>query len=299
MAAESFVDEFRNIGLFLNGEPGDDEAIAFTTAFARLNGAKSIACLHIRPVEGGGAIQWNAEEVLQRISALSGQGPSSPEIRISETADVADILQCARERSLDLVVVGRRLPHDQLAVGTTFVRLARKSPCSVLIVPDQSQPRFGRLLVPSDGSEHAHMALRQALLMARASGEPNPQVTVHNVFTVGYGYRYTGLSLSDAIKEREQVMLRQIKSSVADLDVSGVKVDLVCTSSESPVQAVYDMAASRGAEMIVAGSRGRTQSAAILLGSFVERLLVHCPMPLMIVKRKGETLRFLAALLNG
>jgi len=51
------------------------------------------------------------------------------------------------------------------------------------------------------------------------------------------------------------------------------------------------------ADMILLGSRGRTKSAAILLGSVAEKLvMVNNVLPMLIFKKKGETVGFFEAL---
>jgi hypothetical protein len=51
------------------------------------------------------------------------------------------------------------------------------------------------------------------------------------------------------------------------------------------------------ADMILLGSRGRTKSAAILLGSVAEKLVMaNNVLPMLIFKKKGETVGFFEAL---
>jgi nucleotide-binding universal stress UspA family protein len=83
------------------------------------------------------------------------------------------------------------------------------------------------------------------------------------------------------------------------LDTSGVEFQAVCTCSEQTPEAVHDLAAVRKMDMIVVGSRGLSRSAAAILGSTAERVLTVSPLPVLIVKRKGETVHLLDALLAG
>jgi hypothetical protein len=60
---------------------------------------------------------------------------------------------------------------------------------------------------------------------------------------------------------------------------------------------LLEEAIKMGADMILLGSRGRTQSAAILLGSVAEKLvMVNNVLPMLIFKKKGETVGFFEAL---
>ena len=52
------------------------------------------------------------------------------------------------------------------------------------------------------------------------------------------------------------------------------------------------------ADLLVLGSRGRTNSAAVLLGSVTEKMIRTTDVPIVAVKKKGANLSFLDALLQ-
>ena len=54
-----------------------------------------------------------------------------------------------------------------------------------------------------------------------------------------------------------------------------------------------------GVSAIVIGSKGRTQAAAIILGSITEKLIrLDSTLPLVVVKQRKHNLNFLEALMN-
>ncbi len=293
--------EFQKLGVFLNEEPGDDEALAFTAKLAANAKSESILCVHVRGVEDHtGAPAPELEKIRDLIrEKLPAAVADRTTVEVHEGTGIAEILRSARDLSLDLIVVGRRQPHDQMAVGSAFARLARKAPCSVLVVPNQSYPHFGRILVPVDCSEHSMIALQTAIDIARSSGESNPQVIVQTIFQVGYGYQYAGLTFSQAVQRQEEVARKKIDDFMTRVNPNGVKLEVVYTCSSHPSTAVYDLTASKNLDLIVIGSRGMSSATAVLLGSFAEQLIVYSPAPVLVVKRKGETLRFLDALLRS
>lgn len=295
------MNEFQKLGIFLNEEPGDDEALAFAGKLAEIAKSESILCVHVRGVEDSvGAPAPNLDAVRKRIrEQLTASVADRATVEVHEGTGIAEILRSARDQSLDLIVVGRRQPHDQMAVGSAFARLARKAPCSVFVVPDESYPHFGRLLVPVDCSEHSMLALRTAIEIARTSGESNPQVVVQTIFQVGYGYQYTGLTFSQAVQRQEEVARKKIDAFMAGIDSQGVQLEVIYTCSSHPSTAVYDLLASKNLDLIVVGSRGMSSATAVLIGSFAEQLIIYSPAPVLVVKRKGETLRFLDALLRS
>jgi nucleotide-binding universal stress UspA family protein len=211
---------------------------------------------------------------------------------------LGEVLAIAKDEDFDLVVVGRRLPHSQLAIGSGFMKLARKAPCNVLVVPEQSLPHFARILVPVDFGRHARMALETAIALAQAAVSGKPQVVCQHVYAVGYGHRSTGLSPEEAAQAMEAKAQEAYRALIEDLDTMGVPLEPVMTLSDKTAEVINDLAIARKMDLVLIGSRGRVRSAATLMGATVERILVFSALPVMVVKEKGETSRFLDVLLG-
>lgn len=292
------MERLRKLGIYLNDEPGDNEALAFAGLLARLTKPESIHCIHVRGIEesAGGPAPDPGAIRRRLLEALPADVAGGAEIHVSAATGLPEILRTARDRDLDLLVVGRRLPNDQLGVGTAFYRLARKTPCDVLVAPVGARAHLSRLLVLVDGSAHSRMALETALQLARAGGG-KPQVLVQSVYGVTYGYHYEGTSLEEARRHREALQREKIEAFLADVDTTGVEFEVVYTCSLNISATAYDLASARHMDAIVIGSRGATLPAIALLGGTTERVLLNAPIPVLLVKRKGETFRFLDAVL--
>jgi nucleotide-binding universal stress UspA family protein len=291
---------FPKIGVFYDGAPGSDEALQFAAALGRAFAPESILCVH---VAGRGGVQYEPNPELPDFTKLVEQrfGPelmTRTRVAVHEGEGVAEILRSARDESLDLIVVGRRLPSDEMSVGSTFTRLARKSPCSVLVAPVYARPHLSRILVPVDGSEHSKSAVETAVAMARRIGAPQAQLVLQQVYTLGYGYQYTGDDFHEAGRKLETVTREKLRKLAAETVPSDMKADTVCICSEQPARAITDLSVAMKMDLIVVGSRGLSSTAAALLGSNTERILMASPIPVLIVKRKGETAKLLAALLG-
>lgn len=300
------MERYRQIGVFLTGSPADDEALGFAGRIAELARSEKLLCVY---VHGGGPESEPPVEVqfdeLRRevISALPEAVARNAEIDVHEGGGLTDILRITRDRELDLIAQGRRLPAHQAAVGSAFTRLTRKAPCSVLIVPNYCRPHVSRLHVAVDFSEHSRLAVETAIDIARASagtGEGDEaQILVHTVYTVGYGYHMVGMDFTEAMAKQCEVTRQKLAEFLADIDTAGVPLEAICTCSEDPAAGVHALAAARKMDMIVAGSRGLSRAAAVILGGTAERILLHAPQPVLIVKRKGETTTLLNALLGA
>jgi hypothetical protein len=65
-----------------------------------------------------------------------------------------------------------------------------------------------------------------------------------------------------------------------------------------PSHVILRTAAARRSDLIVLASRGRSRSAAILLGSVAEDTLVESEVPVLVVKHFGARMGVLQALLD-
>lgn len=292
------MEQFKRIGVFLNQEPGDDEAISFAGRIGRAADSETMMFILVRGLENSPiGPEPTVEDLRARITKILPDAQYH-RIELSSATGLHEILRCARDLNLDLIVVGRRLPSDQLAIGSVFYRLARKAPCSVLLAPEHARTHLSRLLVMVDFSKHSKCALETALTIARSCGEPSPQVVALTTYRVGYGYRYGDTSFHDAANTMKENASQKLAAFLADLDTSGVQFESVVASAESGAASVaMNLASARNMDAIVVGSRGMSRPAAALLGSTAERVVAHAPLPVLIVKRKGETTRLLEAFL--
>jgi nucleotide-binding universal stress UspA family protein len=296
--------QYRRIGVFLTGSPADDVALAFAGRFAAVAKSELVVCAYVHGdgPESAPVQSINIDDLRQQvISALPDDIAAHAQVEVHEGRGLPEILRSARDLELDLVVQGRRLPAHQAAVGSACTKLARKSPCSVLIVPNYCRPHASRILVPVDLSEHSKLALTAGLEIARAGvGEgEQPQVLVQSVYCAAYGYHMLGMDRDQAIAKQAEVTQQGLDEFLANVDTSGVQFETICTCSEDTAAAVHELAAVRKMDMIVVGSRGLSPAAAAILGGNAERILLHAPQPVLIVKRKGETVGLLNALLGA
>ncbi len=289
---------FKRLGVFLHDSPADRAALAYAGVIATLAQSESVFCTHVRESADESEPQPDIETLQNQVrQQLPGPVARITHVDVQNDTGVASILRTARDDELDLIIVGRRLPSEQIGIGSAFARLARKSPCSVLVVPTGSHPHLERLLVAVDFSDNSKRALEQAVQIACGSGAERPQLIVHSNSTVGYGYAKLGLTLSSAISQREEVTQKKLEEFVANVDTCDCDVELIPTCSEQDENAILEVAVSRKMDLVVLGSRG--VSAMVLLGSTTEKALIHSVLPVLIVKEKGETVGILNALFGS
>jgi nucleotide-binding universal stress UspA family protein len=129
-----------------------------------------------------------------------------------------------------------------------------------------------RLVVGIDGSEPSERALEWAVDQAARTGA---HLELHAAFDPGCSF-----VAPDEIEKELQARIEQGTAAVHER-APGVVVSGV-THQQAPAAALID--ASRGAELLVVGSRGRGGFAGMLLGSVSLHCSLHAHCPVVIVR---------------
>ncbi len=203
------------------------------------------------------------------------------------SGDLLDQLveRCYSTRA-DLLIVGAR--KHKIAS-----RAAMLAPCSVLMVPEGTAVSFEKILIPVDSSDSSAEAVRYATsLAARAEGD----------------WRAVTIETPDEPwlewEEDEARLLEKMESFVA-------------TAAESPARGrclveplrraerfheevdvagtILEVARREKATLIALGTRGRTRSAAVLLGSVTEAVMRLSTLPVLVVKHAGSPMNVMQA----
>ena len=205
-----------------------------------------------------------------------------------------NLIEKSTNDNIDLVVVGRKNKHG--AKGLEHKKIVRKSPCGVLIIPENSKPIFKNIFLATDFSEYSKIALQEAISLAHSS---NGKIVCQHVYEVPTGYSKTGKTFTQfaaIMRENAEV---NFKKYIKDIDTKGVKIEPVFTLSNHREEAENIAAVSRErkSDLVIIGSKGRTNLSAILLGSITEALLDELySIPILVVKKKGDQFDFIDAI---
>jgi SulP family sulfate permease len=199
------------------------------------------------------------------------------------------LLEYTAEQEIDVLLLGHRKGHPTRYLLAR--RLAMKAPCSVWMVPEDSPVSIRRLLVPIDFSEHAADTMNVATALARLVGGAEC-LALHVYFNEA---RATYEEYDQVIRGKEQVAFEQF---MAPLNSQGVTVCPIFEEGANVAHVIGRVAAREQADLIVMATRGRSRSAAILLGSVTEETIIETRIPLLVVKHFGARLSVLQALLD-
>lgn len=287
---------FQNVMVGLAGHGADAELIRYVrdlVAVMRPRGLHFVHALSDGQAGGNAPLSFEAaKEMIRRdIHAHFGEGPSGLLIadHVVRGQRVDTLLEFAAGHGTDLIVVGHR--RSRSGRRSLARRLAMKAPCSVWSAPEGSTPRFDRVLAPIDFSAPAADALGVATSIAAAAGASEClalHVYFNEAVTVYDGY-------DAVIRGRETEAFERF---IAPIDRNGVRVRPIFEEAANVAHAIQRVAARDSINLVVMGTRGRSPSAAVLLGSETEHTIIESQIPVLAVKHFGARINILQALLD-
>ncbi len=113
------------------------------------------------------------------------------------------------------------------------------------------------------------------------------------------GYYKTGKSYEEFSEIMKKNKLKYFKQFIEKIDSRGLTINpIIYDYKNKLINALNKLIVSENIDLIVLGSKGRSSSAAVLMGSLTEQLLLSSNIPMIAVKEKGANMRFVDALMN-
>jgi nucleotide-binding universal stress UspA family protein len=215
---------------------------------------------------------------------------AAPGIDIDRSVVAGEALEVLEfeSRSAALAVVGSRglSGFAGLLLGSTAVHLAAHGRCPLMVVRGRPDPA-GAVLLAVDGSDAGRAAVEFAFAEAALRKAPLVALHVWNTWSErayeGPGDPLTAVVADiDHLREAEQSLLDE---TVASCQGAYPQVEVERRLVRSRIRpALID--ASREAQLVVAGARGRGGFTGLLLGSVSQALLHHAHCPVAVVRGK-------------
>jgi nucleotide-binding universal stress UspA family protein len=143
---------------------------------------------------------------------------------------------------------------------------------------------FSKILIAIDGSELSLKAADYGITMAK---KDNANLVVINiVYTPASTFVYTRQEWFDEFlkkaKEEAAEWFNKIRTNAAENGVE-IKVETVEELYSVPA-AIVKYAENENVDLIILGSTGKTGFKRLLLGSVASEVIIHSPIPVMIIK---------------
>ncbi len=290
---------FRRLLVGLNLSDQDKSVIQAAGKITQLSESEKVHFIHITerlaiPGEIAKEYPELAEPEGKRVESVTGENigkyfTGAPGIDVThevlEGIQLDMLLQHIRRENIDLVIVGRK--SWEHTSGHIAEKVARKAPCSVLIIPEGRDLIVENILVGSDFSPHSKEAMDIALELAQGSG--SSKITCLHVIE----YSSSDVHRDGFLELLRKVVREDLDKFLRPFTSQGINIRSMIMVEHNTAKAMREFCWRHKVDLIVVGSRGRTAAAAVLLGSVTENLIRMTNTPLLAVKRKGETMNLL------
>lgn len=280
----------------LTGSPSDFGLIRYASMLARLETAVDVRFVHVLPEAGQELAPRGHDSALEVVEQSVAESFLNVPDSVKTYCDVLKgplidrLLSFAAEQEVDLMLVGHR-PDHSLGGGSLVRRLAMNAPCSVWIVPVGASVRLKKILVPIDFSDHSADAMLVATSMARwaVKAECLPLHVYFNESVLTYEEG------DPIVRGQEEDAYRRF---VAAIDCRDVSITPLFVEGPNVAETIHRVALEQSVDLKVMATRGRSRSAAILLGSVTEGVISAANTPVLVVKHFGTQLGLLQLLLD-
>jgi nucleotide-binding universal stress UspA family protein len=236
------------------------------------------------------------EEALAEVEELASELGLSATTTLTEGKPAVQISEYADEQDADLIVVGRQglTGLGRRLLGGVTEQLLHRSDVPVFVVPgeeegDGTEADLSRVLVTTDGSENADVAIPHGTAIARRYGSTVHVLNVVDLQAAGGAFNAGGLERE--FVERLDARGREAVDRVAD-EIGGSDPELTVetavertTSFEGAAGGVRTYVEENGIDLVVMGSHGRSNLRRQLVGSVASTVLRTVEVPVLVVKR--------------
>ncbi|WP_426567458.1 universal stress protein [Streptomyces canus] len=247
---------------------------------------------HLRPdVSPWSRTHYGSESLVHGALARAEERAhvTAPDIEVTRAVVVAharDAMEIESRRAALAVVGDQDLSRLAGLLGSTAVHLAAHGHCPLLMVRGRPRP-VGPVLLAVDGSRAGEASVGFAFAEAALRQAPLVALHVWNSWSEG-AYEGPSDPLTavvtdvDHVREAEQHMLRDTVAPWQEVFPQAAVERRLVRARIRPT--LID--ASRHAQLVVAGARGRGGFTGSLLGSVSQALLRHADCPVAVVRGK-------------
>jgi nucleotide-binding universal stress UspA family protein len=233
-------------------------------------------------------MEREAQGVLDgQVKQIEGLGGSVAQARLSEGGAAEEIAALAEEIGAGLITVGSRGRGRirRLLVGSVSDAVVRHAHCPVMVVRWKPVVFPAKILLATDGSEEATLALQTAADLSERTGSELHVIHVGEVPLVyhperhGYGAEY---------EEHERGARQLLEAQVGRMKAAGGTVAQAHLSMGRADEEIVVLAEELGADLVAVGSRGLGGVRRAMVGSVSDSVVRHAHCPVLVVRPRNE-----------
>ncbi len=215
--------------------------------------------------------------------------------KIVEGDPLKQLLHWSRIKHIDLIVAGKKV--QQKGRGIVMQKLARKSDCSILFVPENYKPRFRKILIPVDFTKRTDNVFETACMIRNQL--PHSKFICQHVVEVPSGYTRIGKTYEEFAEIMTGHARNKWKKYIEEHDIKclDVQPEFISIENGSVAKSIIDFAHAQNIDMIMMGSKRQTNVSAFILGSVGEDLVNRDKdILLLLVKHQNKPYDFFKAM---
>lgn len=304
------MNTFKTILVAVDFSTGSRAALEQAARIVGLTGAQ-LQVLHVVDAAAVAALAASREENYEThlrtategaaaaLTRWMKQSPSVPDdcaVTIAVGTPLHEILEHVRTLQADLLVAGIAGAGEMPAgAGSVSTKLARKAPSSVLLVRANHPHAFRQIVACIDFATPAREVAELARRVAVQDGASVDFLHVWQEPWVAMSYAVpmgdVGMSAVGPTEEDRESYTGELREELHEfvkLAAMGIDAREVLHEAFSHGNGIAAHAQDSKADLIIVGSKGRTNLHYVLLGSTAERLLTRLPCSLLVVKLSPE-----------
>lgn len=220
----------------------------------------------------------------QELQACLREAGGEATLHVKVGSPIGEILKLVNLTSADLLVVGTNgntAPH--LGAGTLAVQCLRKAPTKVLLVSFGAAGSFRTVAACVDFSPTSSSVIEQA---HRVASQEDSVIHYLHVFDPPWERLHYLMPTSEANRDFRNQYLAALKGRLEELAARRGATGVHCALFPHTRYGtgIADYAKQIGADLIVLGTRGRTNLRHVLTGTTAERLLRDLPCSVLAVR---------------
>jgi nucleotide-binding universal stress UspA family protein len=229
-------------------------------------------------------MEQEAQGILdEQVKKIEGLGGTVAQARLSEGGAAEEIVALAEEIEAGLIAVGSRGRGRirRLLIGSVSDAVVRHAHCPVVVVRWKPVVFPAKILLATDGSEEATLAVQTAADLSQRTGSELHIVHVGEVPLVYHPERH---GYHAEYEEHEREARQLLEAQVEQMKAAGARVAQAHLRMGKADEEILVLAEELGADLVVVGSRGLGSVSRVLVGSVSDSVVRHAHCPVLVVR---------------